>query len=330
VAEIRDLLTQVMPPAALNGIDCGNADLADALAQATAASWTVELMQAALADMSAAKKSATGQAITRLRALADKDPAAIILTAAATPTGRDVLTEQNQSAVQRFCKWSGADREALAAALADFEDQGLSIDYTLRDEHPLIAIEHPALGDLYLVRWQCNRNPRHSVSDDSENYNDLSVDLDGDCAKITTAEQRTLAELGKLDVDRYGGVLVTITPSVAALRRAVSVSLPLALAASDRPESARARSQAQRPDPLNADHRNPGPDGFGHIDPPNRAPVRPAGFDQAVRESDTSEKQRQADALAALDGLSDEQLAAALTPEQLQALRQHRDERSTA
>ena len=113
---------------------------------------------------------------------------------------------------------------------------------------------------------------------------------------------------------------------------------PIALAAAERarqtpPAPAKAK---QTPTPLPADQvltsdvRDPGPGGFGHTGSPLLTTPRPPGFDQAVRERDESEKQRQHEALAALDGLSEEQLAAALTPEQLQALQQHRNERSTA
>lgn len=82
VAEIRATLTAVIPADALNGIDCANTDLADALAAAEAAGWTLDRMAVALTDMTLAKKSPTGQAIARLRDLASKNPAAVILDAA--------------------------------------------------------------------------------------------------------------------------------------------------------------------------------------------------------------------------------------------------------
>lgn len=156
VAEIRDMLTHVLPATARTGIDCSNTDLADAITAAEAAGWTPERIRAALADMTAAKKSPTGQAIARLRDLAGKDPAAIILD---QPT-----------------------------AQADGQRDSSKVTPTPRDSDHVLA----------------------------------------------------------------------------------------------------------------SDTRNPGRDGFGHHDPPNRQTARPAGFDQDVRDRDEAERRRQAAALRKL------------------------------
>jgi hypothetical protein len=89
VAEVRDTITAVVPAVAVNGVDCSNPDLSAALAQAQASGWTTDLMAAALADMPAPKKSATGQVIARLRDLAGKDPEAIILGDSTPPAPSD-------------------------------------------------------------------------------------------------------------------------------------------------------------------------------------------------------------------------------------------------
>ena len=271
VAQVRDIITAVTPAVAVHGVDCANTDLADALGQAMAAGWTTESMAAVLADMPAPKKSPTGQAIARLRDLAGKDPQAIILTSAATSTAvrRDPLAEQDQRTVATFCKWSGADRAVLSAALSDFEEQGLIVDATMRAEHPSIWVMHPDIEDAWRVRWQANRDPRHP-DDASENYNDLVADLEGDACDLTAADHAALGRLGEITTDRYGHITVDVSaPNVSALRRAVKVTLPMALAACQRaaqpspaPTGAMPAGSATRPEHRSvaeamADHYSP-------------------------------------------------------------------------
>lgn len=76
---VRAVAETVVPPAARAGIDCSNPDLADALAQAFANGWTTDHLAAALADMSRARSSATGQLLARVKALAAREPDALVL-----------------------------------------------------------------------------------------------------------------------------------------------------------------------------------------------------------------------------------------------------------
>ena len=309
VAEVRALITAVVPAVAAAGVDCSNTDLADALAQALAAGWDEATMTAVLADMPAPKKSPTGQVLARVRDLAGKDPAAIILPTAdttATAATADPLAEENQKAVALFCKWSGADRVALSAALAEIAAKGYTIDPTLAvDNYSQVNVDHPALGEEWQVYWETYQGVEYG---EHVEHNELRARFDG--LRLTEDERIRLLGFGRLEPCGSDGLyLIGDRPTVAALKRFVEVTGPMALAAAQRaaeaaPKSAKGKATPMPPpvaEVLGGDNGEPYryPEGFGAI-PPARDKVRPPGFDQAVRDADAAERQRQQAALAAL------------------------------
>ena len=315
VAEVRDIVSYIVPATAMGtGIRCDNPDLANALAAAADRGWTLDSMTAALADMPTPKSSPTGLLIKRLKALADTDPAAVALpateqTSAQTRPVADPLAEENQTEVAKFCKWSGADRGALSKTLAAIAAQGYTIDPTLAvDNYSQVNIEHPDLGDDWCVYWEAFQGDEMG---EHVQHNEIRATFRYSTG-LTDAERMALWNLQQGNREERGDI-VCDRPTIAALREFVDVTGPIALAAYQRatqtaPTPVKA-THTPRPaeQVLAGDKRDPGPDGFGHVDPPNRTKARPAGHDQAVREADEAERRRQAEALASIDP---EQLAA--------------------
>lgn len=317
VAKVRDIITAVIPEQAQAGINCGNFDLGDVVTTVLARGWTVDALAVVLGDMGKASKSPTGQAISRLRALADTDPQAVILPTTTTTTTTstatvDVFAEQDQQAVRLFCKWTGADRDPLAATLAEFVGRGLHVEADLyRDNYSNVALDLPGLnGETFWIDWEAFDG---TTDYGHEACNVIRACFDG--LPLTDAEYKALARLGKVKYkpERDDFEVSTDRPSIAALRRFVDVAHPIALAAAERatqqpPAPAKATPKAKpTPTPADVSHvlandpRRPGADGFAHFDPPGRATHRPPGHDQAVRQADDLERKRQQRALADID-----------------------------
>lgn len=112
---LRAVVESVVPPAARAGIDCSNTDLADALAQAFANGWTTDDLTAALTGMGRAKSSPTGQLIARVKALATRDPDAMILTTPAagseTPEEAQLLDSQHPPRFDQLPDYNAGDCE---------------------------------------------------------------------------------------------------------------------------------------------------------------------------------------------------------------------------
>lgn len=156
-------------------------------------------------------------------------------TATATPPA-DPLAEANQTAVAKFCKWSGADREALSKALTGIAAQGYKVEASLAvDNYCQVYVTHPDLGDSWEVYWEAFQGVDLG---EHVTHNEIRATFDG--LPLVGNDRMLLMNLGPLGEvkqrpDGTFAVDVTATtPSVGVLRRFVDVTGPIALAAVER------------------------------------------------------------------------------------------------
>jgi hypothetical protein len=294
-----------------------NNDSRGLLEQLVADGWTRDRILRGMAEVTPTPTSASALLTAHLRRLLTKhhpdDFPEPTETPAPARTLADPLAEENQKAVAVFCKWSGADRGALSRALAEFIADGYEVRAELDvDDYSQLHIEHADLGDGWQVYWEAFQG----VDDCGEPVTCNEIRAGFDSLPPTDQDRLALSNLNAQTESGRGWDLSILTrrPTIAALREFVNVTGPIALAAHKRLSQAQPKPAKATPtappaaDVLASDHRQPGPDGFGTFDPPNRAEFRPRGHDQAVREADQAEKLRQAQALAD----ADPQVAAAL------------------
>lgn len=125
VADVRDIVGYIVPATAMgNGVKCNNPDLVNALQAASERGWTIDALAASLSDMPAPKSSATGLLITRLKALADTDPASIATAAQTNEVAAAALDVDQSNDVQR-CRHGVSRRlpEGSCSACVDHHDQ---------------------------------------------------------------------------------------------------------------------------------------------------------------------------------------------------------------
>lgn len=332
VGEIRDMVTAVVPATAIGtGIKCDNDDLADALATATANGWDTGRLRAALADMPAPKSSPTGLLIKRLQALADSDPAAVVL--ASTDAYAEATEHQepqrtaptvnpadqvNQNRLAKACKAHGVKVTLFADLCADLAGRGFTVEPLAHDDDSdqdlLLLVKHPDVP-----AWQCEWPLTAHRS-----MNLLAV-LDPDL-EATEADRDHLARHWHTELDDGWIFVNPSTVDLATFRQLVERTHQLAerlaraacerqpQAASQLPKAKAAPTATYTPPPVSEVLGAEPPDqyrpGMSAPQPGHDRGYRPPGHDQAVRAKDNAERLRQAQALAQNDPAVAEALAA--------------------
>ena len=301
VAQVRDVIEATVPAVARNGIDASNTDLADAISEAFQAGWDRPTLVAALADMKAAKKSPTGQAIARFRELARKDPAAIILASpttaekpAPTPQGDPLAEELHESAVDKFCKPLKWEPDEFQALMQRFEAGGLSVVYALNGMTPSVFIDHPDQDGWFVtVESTPRKTAVEATFGDKDDVKHRTFDGTANYLRQRLPSGLVIKDQdGEIDVGVPRMSLRSLERFVADTRQlAATIWTSTTTPAKPTPTPPAAATV------LADDTRDPGPNGFGTVSTPST--VRPAGHDQAVREADDAERQRQQEALGA-------------------------------
>lgn len=202
-----------------------NRQARDLLADLLAADWPEPAVLAGVATIGVKphdQRKLLAAHLTRM--LNDETPADYPLagTQAEQKPRRDLLAEHDQRAVKTFLKWSGADRDALAAALADIEADGYKVAIVW-DEDISINVDHPALEQWWWAYWQTGDGQR----------GELRAVFDCDPSPLTDEQRRALASVGRLEYGKDGTLedVVANAPTVANLKRLVEVTGTVALAA---------------------------------------------------------------------------------------------------